>query len=145
MSRSLVALIVALLVLASGTRAVAQTSVAETSIRAIEDQMVMPRGAGPLELYSRYYAPDQLNGREVIVGVFLLRDALEETAHTGAVTVASIPNAFTMASRWQLPLVLDGGCSVVTIYFDLETQRLLPIQLEGVSAEPELGACNGLG
>lgn len=144
MIRIAVALIVAMLTIGAGARASAQNSVSEASIRTIESQIVMPRGARTLELYNRYYALDQLNGREVVVGVFLLRSSFGETVRQGAVTVAAIPNVFTALPQ-QLPLIADGGCSVVTVYFDLTTQRLLPILLEGVDAEPELGACNGLG
>ncbi len=144
MTRFATALILAMLAMPVGSSAIAQPSISEESIRAIETQIVMPRDAPTLGLYDRYYAPDQFNGREVVVGVFLLRASFGGTTHTGAAAVAAIPNAFT-TSRQQLPLIADGGCSVVTIYFDLATQRLLPISQKGVDAEPELAACNGLG
>lgn len=143
MNRVAVALIVAMLAIAVVANARAQTSVSEASIRAIESQLVMPRGARTLEVYDRYYASGQLNGHEVVIGVFLLRSSFGETVRPGATAVAAIPNAFT-TSRQQLPIIADGGCSVVTIYFDVTTQRLLPIRLKGVDPEPELGACNGL-
>lgn len=98
----------------------------------------MPRGARPLNAYDRYYSSEQMNGREVLVGVFLLRSAFE--TRSGAEAVGGIPNAFTIARR---PRIADGGCSVVTIYFDQVTQRLLPIQIDGADAERELAVCNG--
>lgn len=143
MIRAAAALIIAILAIVVGPSASAQTSVSEVSIRAIESQVVMPRGARNLELYDRYYALDQLNGREVVVGVFLLRSSFGGTARQGAVAVAAIPNVFTSPPQ-QLPVIADGGCSVVTIYFDVTTQRLMPIRLERADVEPEFGACNGL-
>lgn len=122
--------------------AFAQDTVSDVTIRAIENQMIMPRRARPLELYDRYYASDQADGREIIVGVFLLRKTFGARTWAGAQPVAAITNAFT-TSRAELPVIADGGCSVVRIYFDMTTARLLPIQIEGVEAEPELGACNG--
>ena len=142
MTRMTAVLVAVTLALATLPRAFAQNSASEVTIRAIEYQVVMPRRAWSLDLYDRYYAPDNVDGREIIVGVFLLRSSFGGRARDGAAPASTIANAFT-TSRSQLPTILDGGCSVVTVYFDVATQRLLPVHLEGVDADPELGVCNG--
>lgn len=142
MKHVVAALIVSTLSLAVGPTAEAQNAVSEASVQAIEAQIVMPGGAESLELYDRYYAFDELQGLEVVKGVFLLRRAFGAPRRGGVAAVAGVPNAFTMSGR-QLPVIADGGCSVVTIYFDISTERLVSISLEGVDAEPELGVCNG--
>ncbi len=130
------------LVVAIAPLARAQNSVSEATIREIESQVVMPRGARSLDLYDRYYAPDRIGEREVVVGVFLLRSSFSGQTREGVAPVTAIDNVFT-ASATQLPVVMDGGCNVVTIYFDVATQRLMTIRLDGADTAPELGACNG--
>jgi hypothetical protein len=141
--RQIAAVFVAvMLALATFPQASAQSAVSEETIRAIEDQVVMPRRAQQLDLYDRYYAPDHVDGHEMIVGVFVLRSSFGGRARDSATPAPTIANAF-ITSRSQLPAIADGGCSVVTVYFDVATQRLLPIRLEGVDADPATGVCNG--
>lgn len=143
--RSLAAALFALgLTLYAVPQATAKATVANTTVAVIESQMVMPRGAQALAFYDRYYAPRQVSGRDVIVGVFVLRSSINSrTSSTqDATPVSGIAHAFTTVFS-QLPVVSDGGCAVVTVFFDVATQRLARIRLEGVDAEPELGACNG--
>ena len=135
-------LIASILSLTVVPTAKAQNAVPVALVQAIETQLVMPSGAESLDRYDRYYAFDQLHGREVVIGVFLLRKASGTTTRAGASAVADVPNAFAIP-RQKLPVIVDGGCSVVTIYFDIATQRLLSVNREGADTEPELGVCNG--
>lgn len=128
-----------LLVFASERSAFAQTSVSEASIRAIEEQVVMPKGAQALDLYDRYYAPDRLDGRQVIVGVFLLRRAFTSVPHVGAPT--AIPNAFITSAN-KLPVVYEGGCNVVTVQFDLATGLLRGTTLPTFFPRPTTAFCH---
>jgi len=141
MSRILVALVAVTSALAVAPSAFAQKTVSEAMVRAIENQMVMPRRAKELELYDRYYAYDHVSGREVIAGVYVLRKSSEARVVDGAAPVPNVKNAFTTPQEYMPPIV-DGGCSVVRLYFDLTTESLIWIRNEGSDAF-ELGVCNG--
>lgn len=70
-------------------------------ISSIETRVVMPKSAASLSRYSRYYSGVTLDGRRVVIGVFVL-DPLTSPA------VRIVPQD-------QLPSWRDGGCSVVKI------------------------------
>lgn len=84
----------------------------------IESQVAMPKGAGPLKDYSRFYA-EAPAGK--IVGLYIRGGS------------GDLPAG---ARRWvrfdALPGIDDGGCSVVNIVFDLATRKV------------EKAFCNGL-
>jgi hypothetical protein len=116
------------------------------TVRLIENKVVMPRGADPLAEYDRFYmlitVPDKGRpSRDVVQGRFMLRT---QGTHfrKGAVAVPGIPNTFTIERGGRLPNIADGGCYVVTVYFDLTSGELMElVQYEG--AKPELAICNG--
>jgi len=114
------------------------------TVRSIESQVVMPRGADRLASYDRYYMLDWIEQREVVAGRFLQRLPYRRRERSGAVPVPGIPGAFTVARGGRLPNISDGGCTVVTIYFDIGTWKMIPIQYMGDEDEPELGLCNGI-
>lgn len=113
------------------------------TVRLIESQMVMPRGAAPLMNYDRYYMLNRIGELVVVEGRFMQRDPYERQPPEGSRPVPGVPGAFTIQRGGRLPDVADGGCSVVTILFDIRTRKLLPVQWEGDKQEPELGICNG--
>lgn len=114
------------------------------TVRYIESQVVMPRGAEPLASYDRYYMLDWIERNEVVVGRFLERLPHGHVRRPGAIPVPGIPGAFTVPRGGRLPQISDGGCSVVTVYFDTATWKMLQVQWEGEEGEPEFGICNGL-
>ena len=107
------------------------------TVREIERQVVMPDGSRPLSEYDRYYATTELSGLGVITGVFLYRSTHDYRGR-GSRAVAGVPHAFTTHS---LPVLADGGCSVVTIIFNLRTRKLTPIAYDGERVT--LAVCNG--
>ena len=137
--RALIALVSVLIV---GTPALADTNLTVATVRAIEQQMVMPRNAEPLESYFRFYADEQIDDRAAIRGVYLRSPGARWARENGAVPVPGIPGAFTVEAG-HLPDFADGGCAVVSIYFDVATQRLLPNVSGSEDAAPELGVFNG--
>jgi hypothetical protein len=54
-----------------------------------------------------------------------------------------VANAFTIERGGMLPNVADGGCSVVTIFFDVATGNLVEIKEDYEGAKPQLAVCNG--
>ena len=85
----------------------------------IESKVVMPEGAAPLQEYARVYAkrPD---GR--IAGSYVLNPE----------PGGNKPGTRNWVSLQELPILLDGGCAIVNIVFDLETRTV------------EEASCNGL-
>lgn len=84
-------------------------------IREIESGLAMPKGLS-LHSYRRYYSGDLSNGRRLVVAVFL------ESDHPGTETVP----------QSKLPRILDGGCSVVTLRYDVKLKKVLDIGCNGV-------------
>src|SRR3954462_9728332 len=75
----------------------------------IERVVQMPKGASDLASYSRNYAWHDENGVRTVRGVY---DRLTSNRAGGRRWVA----------ERDLPLVIDGGCGIVTLSYDLATQ-----------------------
>ncbi|MGE4063665.1 MAG: hypothetical protein AB7E79_09880 [Rhodospirillaceae bacterium] len=114
------------------------TLISPESIAALEPKVVMPAGAAALTSYDRYYAPGTLEGRDVIVGVFLKRPS---RLREGAQPVPGFLSAYTIAVD-KLPRIKGGGCTVVTIYVDVASGQFLKLPVTGKAAQPAV--CNGL-
>jgi|JI10StandDraft_1071094.scaffolds.fasta_scaffold11203_6 hypothetical protein len=127
----------------------AEPSVAEAHgvsvrfVQAIEQQVVMPPGAQPLHEYNRFYVRRQLSDRDVVQGRFLLRRPYYP--QRSGFALEGIPNAYATTEQ-SLPIVMDGGCTVVTVFFDVATMTLLPLAQEGMAGEDATGlaVCNGV-
>ena len=61
------------------------------------------------------------------------------------VALEGIQNAYATTEQ-SLPIVMDGGCTVVTVFFDVATMTLLPLAQEGMAGEEATGVavCNGV-
>jgi len=81
-------------------------------VERIEAQVVMPAGAQPLKRYLRTYFPDQ--GR--IIGQYRL---------------GSQPGIRSQPTPDEM--VLDGGCSAVTLIFDPSTSTIEDVACNGVA------------
>jgi hypothetical protein len=83
-------------------------------MNAIDLGVALPKGAGPLASYERHYAWDDAEHRRVRA-VFLSSD---------------LPGR-----SWQpletMPFVLDGGCSVITIVFDVARNAIASVACNG--------------
>lgn len=69
----------------------------------IERQARLPDGARPLAEYARYYAP---GGKDEVAAVFLIPVNDE------------VGQRRWMDDQRDLPFIIDGGCSQVTLTFD---------------------------
>jgi hypothetical protein len=85
----------------------------------LEAAIVMPPGAGPLTSYRRRYGGEIEAGRRVIWGLFL--DPFF-APNDPPITILDYPPG---------GLVEDGGCSVVTLKFDVSSKSILRIQCNG--------------
>ena len=103
----------------------------------------MPPGAQPLHEYNRFYVRRQLSDRDVVQGRFLLRRPYYP--QRSGFALEGIPNAYATTEQ-SLPIVMDGGCTVVTVFFDVATMTLLPLAQEGMAGEDATGlaVCNGV-
>ena len=91
----------------------------EAVIEHIEQVVKLPEGAGKLEDYARYYAAQGDN----IVGVYTYSVGQRYDLPTGK-------------KRWltdsrDLPSIMDGGCSVVEVTYNLATKRVHEIFCHG--------------
>lgn len=82
----------------------------------IEAGLEIPRGH-PLQAYRRYYSGEVSGGHHVVTGVFL------KSNHPG---VEIVP-------RDKLPRILDGGCSVMHLRYDVDSQKVLMLICNGVA------------
>jgi len=83
----------------------------------IEQTVALPEGAHAVAGYARYYTAETVSRRPMIKGVFLWHGSEPAGRYL----------------RRSSSDVADGGCDVVTVFFDLKTRRIA-------------GAfCNGLG
>ena len=85
----------------------------------IERDIRLPEGAGPLASYSRSYAWQQrADGVRKVVAVY-----------------ESLTGAPAGRRRWvaetDLPLVLDGGCGLVSLSYDVAAQRIEHVTCNG--------------
>ncbi|UPT63232.1 MAG: hypothetical protein M0D54_01290 [Hyphomonadaceae bacterium JAD_PAG50586_4] len=140
MAKKIAVGVVALLLCLSPA-ASAQDFPSEAAVRILEKQISMPANASPLDDYDRYYAFQEIEGRPIVVGVLRLRDGAEVV---GSATATTIPNAYVTTLE-ALPVAADGGCAVVTVYFDAQTERLLPVYQRDEVATFVTAVCNGLG
>lgn len=101
-------LVVALL--AGCTEAEKPSSDNEAMAEKIERLVELPEGAGPIDSYGRNYATGD-DGK--VYAVYTAPHGPEDTQ--------------AGASRWyenvdELPMIMDGGCSVVTVTYNPETE-----------------------
>lgn len=86
-------------------------------VAALERVVQLPRGAKSIGAYARYYTLSYEDGRSILVGYYLL-DAPDP------------PGLYIRATPFQM---MDGGCSVVTVRFDLTEKRATGASCNGVA------------
>jgi hypothetical protein len=87
----------------------------------IEREVRLPRGAGPVASYARFYAWQQQRGDGVRKVVAVYENL------TGAAS----------GRRWvterEFPVIMDGGCGVVSLSYDVATQRIEHVSCNGLA------------
>jgi hypothetical protein len=73
--------------------------------------------------YARYYAGYIEGGHRLIAGRFI--------THRWAGQKAA--GIYIVVNREKLPVIFDGGCSVVSLVYDVDTAKLLSLDCNGVA------------
>lgn len=108
---------VALLAISGVLAGAAVQPPSQDEIQALEREISMPAGARPVSTYDRYYAAVSQDGRRVIHGIYF---------GNGGKT--------TIEASGRLPLsMLDGGCGVVNVYYDVESHKFIRVFCNGVA------------
>jgi hypothetical protein len=94
-----------------GTYWVPTTSV----VAELEHGLSLPQGAYPLAKYTRYYTGLIRNGRHVVRGIF----------------VGGAPKVVIVKSELALPVVMDGGCHIINVDYEVESHKVLQVFCNG--------------
>ncbi len=86
-------------------------------VAALERVVRLPPQAEPIHAYARYYSLGAKDGREMLIGTYVLNAPDPPGRYIRTVPV------------W----VLDGGCSVVNVRFDLATRRVVGAFCNGLA------------
>ena len=81
------------------------------SLEGLESRLQLPPGSRALREYTRYYAADPKHGSHAVQGVLI-------NEGDGALNI--VPAS-------KLPRILDGGCHVINIFYDLDDARSLRV------------------
>lgn len=82
----------------------------------IEARISMPPGASPLALYERYYAWEaREDGVRKVFGTY----------------VRGHGSGRHWVNQNELPLVMDGGCGIVTLTYDVDADRVERVECNG--------------
>lgn len=88
----------------------------KTLVSEVEASLKMPPNAFPLNTYVRYFAGEVADDRRLIVGTFL-----HDPENAG----------IRIVEREKIPEVLDGGCDVVNLKYDIERKEVLALFCNG--------------
>lgn len=112
------------------------------TIAYFEPLIMMPRGARPLEAYDRYYAMERINDRNIVRGVLLLRSSFGGVERQGMTQLAEGSNIY-WGEPTDLPMIADGGCGVITVFFDTVSSQFLQIENDPRDHLIAPAVCNG--
>ena len=113
----LVVMLVAAAVTPAFVNAGPNQTVSAVDVADLEQSVTLPKGAHRLADYARYYTAESLHHRRVLRGYFVLKGP-------------DTPGSYLRESP---VIVADGGCSVVTVYFDLKTRRVAGAVCNGLA------------
>jgi hypothetical protein len=89
----------------------------------IERQVRLPRGARPLASYARFYAwQRRTDGVRKVVATY--------TGQSIADVTGAGPGRHWVAEN-ALPVVMDGGCGIISLSYDVATQRIEHVDCNG--------------
>ena len=90
-------------------------------VEVLEHAIALPPRAKPLSSYARYYTGEVVEGRKLVRGYYLSESFSETFA-------ADKPGVYLRASK---ALVADGGCAVITVYYDPASKSFAAITCNG--------------
>lgn len=81
----------------------------------VEARLALPEGAAPMDSYGRYYYGKFKHGRRVLVGEF----------------VQDLSPGVHIISPTHAPRILDGGCSVIRLVYDVAQKKVTALFCNG--------------
>jgi hypothetical protein len=85
-------------------------------IKELEGKVRMPKGAAPLNTFTREYAGRIENGHHLIVGLY--------SGSGGRIVIDKSPAELNDTT-------LDGGCGIVSVEYDLTIHKVIDIRCHG--------------
>jgi hypothetical protein len=92
-------------------------------VASVEATIRMPAGSSSLKKYIRYYAGTVAKGHRVLLGHFEL----------GPTANGADGEVRLVRSKKDLPVVYDGGCSIISFRYDMTEKRVLNLSCNGVA------------
>ena len=109
-------LLSALVVFQSGQAAGSPWVPTANDIKELEGKVQMPRGAAPLNTFTREYAGRIERGHRLIVGVY--------SGSGGEIVIVKSPAELNDTT-------LDGGCGMVSVQYDLTIHKVVDVRCHG--------------
>lgn len=91
-------------------------------INLIEHTVRLPRGAGPISSYQRYYSYETRYGKRGAGGDYLLKGMVPRLHDRIALPWDDLPPAVHSVPEGEGPIISDGGCGHVSVFFDFENK-----------------------
>jgi hypothetical protein len=92
-------------------------------VASVEATLSMPQGAASLKQYIRYYAGTLEKGHRVLLGHFEL----------GPTYNGADGDVRVVKSKNDLPVVFDGGCSIIFFRYDITEKRVVNLRCNGIA------------
>jgi hypothetical protein len=89
-------------------------------VERIEAHITLPPTAGSLSNFNRYYAKKKSSSKKLLIGLYLNKTF---NPHSG--------EDINIVDESKLPHVLDGGCGVIYMQYDIDNDRLIDIKCNG--------------
>ncbi len=92
----------------------------------IERSAILPAEAGSKDSFDRFYSISwhTYDGRMLIEGTYVDQLGRETDEGSSPFELPGISGAFLVEPK-EMPRIMDGGCSVLKVYFDIERRELL--------------------
>jgi hypothetical protein len=75
----------------------------------------------PLKSYARFYAGSTIKGRRVVRGEYVLSDDWGK------------PAGIHISKEEDFPAIMDGGCCIVNLVFDVKAGKIAWIECNGIA------------
>lgn len=80
--------------------------------------MTMPQMASPLNTYVRYFSGEFMGGRRIVIGTFVYDPQNADVR---------------IVAPKQMPKILDGGCDIINLTYDVDQKQILTLFCNGES------------
>lgn len=92
-------------------------------VEQVEYNVVMPQGSGKLRDYVRFYTGTFARDRKIIMGTYVLPQVLYRHSNFPRTTIRR-DRDIRIVHKNGVPVILGGGCGVVTVFYDMSRQKI---------------------